>query len=50
MIWDVLVYRTRDGMWAARINGTWCSNDYYTLRELLEAIGNRVSHDVFADY
>lgn len=44
--WDVHVFRTRDGKWAARISG-WRSNEYELLSQLMSAVGNKIAGDVF---
>lgn len=46
MNWDVHVWRTRDGNWRARINGTWRSNEYPHLLGLVTAVGFKILTDV----
>ena len=38
MTWDIMVWRTREGAWAARCN-TWRSNHYHYLIGLMTAMG-----------
>jgi len=45
MSWDILVWKTRDNYWRARVNGTWRSSEYQYMLGLMTAVAWKLLDD-----